>query len=70
MAFNENYSSEFFKNVISLLIKCKRQPDNERDSYAAKCKHYYGLSTFIIRCSKNCSVKLPPAKVTVRALIL
>ena len=33
----------FSSNVIkSLLIKCKKQPDNGNDRYASKCKHHLG----------------------------
>ena len=33
----------FFNNVIlSWLVKCKKQPDNGSDRYAAKCKHRLG----------------------------
>ena len=35
--------ANYFNNIItSLLIKCDRQPDNERDQYVAKYKHGLG----------------------------
>ena len=37
----ENFVGEFYV-IISSLVKCKKQPDNGGDRYAAKCKHCLG----------------------------
>ena len=71
MVIDENFCKWIFSNnVISLLVKCKKQPDNGSNRYAAKCKHRLGSEDTFKHTAEFLQSSFYWPRVAAQALIL